>query len=263
MSKLPENVSHILAPNKSAMTLQGTNTWVIFSEDEKSAVLIDPGPAIDEHIDAFRKVVRDRGATLHSIILTHMHLDHSEALKTVSEWAPGVPVYAVSEQFRVNTNAVIDCDELRFGEGDGDWLRFLRTPGHTYDSLSVITPDGTLFTGDSVLGLGTTVVSYPDGSLGDYLASLSRLNALAHHLEVKVILPGHGPVIHEPMVALSNYLRHRNARLEQVRAALADGAKTPQDVYDIVYGDTDRNVHDAAIQSIKSQLEYLRRIHEA
>lgn len=262
MSKLPENVAHVLAPNKSAMTLQGTNTWLLFSKDSKSAVLIDPGPAIDEHIAAIRAAVREREAALHSIVLTHMHLDHSEALSTVSEWAPGVPVYAVSEQFRVDTGTVIDCDELRFGDGDDDWLRFLRTPGHTYDSLSVLTPDGNVFVGDSVLGTGTTVVAYPDGSLGDYLASLSRLNALAHRLEVSIIFPGHGPVIHEPMVTLSHYMRHRTQRLEQVREALADGAKTPQEVYDIVYRDTDPSVHDAAIQSIKAQLEYLRRIHE-
>lgn len=263
MSKLPENVAQILAPNKSAMTLQGTNSWLLFSRDSTSAVLIDPGPAIDEHVRAIKAAVSERGASLHSIVLTHMHLDHSEALETVSEWAPHVPVYAITEQYRVDTGPVIDGDELHFGDDPADTVRFLRTPGHTYDSLCLLTPDGVLFAGDTVLGAGTSVVAYPDGSLGDYLASISRLNALAHHVEVLKILPGHGPVIYEPMIVLSRYLRHRNARLEQVREALENGAKTAQDIYDTVYNDTDPTVHDAAIQSIKAQLEYLRRIHEA
>lgn len=263
MSKLPENVAQVLAPNKSAMTLQGTNSWLLFSKDSSSVMLIDPGPAIEEHIRAIRAAIRERDATLHSIVLTHSHLDHSEALGTVAKWAPHVPVYAISEQYCVDTKHLMDGDEVRFGDDPSDTVRFLRTPGHTNDSLCLLTPDGILFAGDTVLGTGTSVVAYPDGSLGDYLASISRLNALAHRVEVMMILPGHGPVIHEPMIVLNKYLRHRNARLEQVREALAGGCETPQQVYETVYSDTSPTVHDAAIQSIKAQLEYLRRIHEA
>ena len=137
-------------------------------------------------------------------------------------------------------------------------LRVVATPGHTADSLCFLLPaDGSLLTGDTVLGRGTTVVAHPDGRLGDYLESLRRLRDLAAAEEVRTVLPGHGPVVEEPLAVLLEYLRHREERLEQVARAVEQGARTPAEVVALVYADVDRVLWPAAELSVRAQLEYL------
>jgi len=118
-----------------------------------------------------------------------------------------------------------------------------------------------LLTGDTVLGRGTTVVAHPDGRLAEYLASLQRLEALAAELDLQQVLPGHGPVLTVPeampVQVLRFYLRHRRARLDQVRAAVAAGAATAPDVVRRVYADVPRELWPAAELSVRAQLEYL------
>jgi glyoxylase-like metal-dependent hydrolase (beta-lactamase superfamily II) len=133
----------------------------------------------------------------------------------------------------------------------------LATPGHSGDSLSFHLPaDAAILTGDTVLGRGTTVVAHPDGRLDDYLASLRRLRALAA-AEAATLLPGHGPVVVDPVGLLDDYLTHRGERLEQVEAALAAGARSPREVVERVYADVDPVLWDAAELSVRAQLDYL------
>jgi glyoxylase-like metal-dependent hydrolase (beta-lactamase superfamily II) len=113
-----------------------------------------------------------------------------------------------------------------------------------------------------VLGQGTTVITHPDGDLGDYLESLTRLQRLVTERGVAEILPGHGPVVTDPSAWLAYYQDHRRDRLDQVRGALADGARTPAEVVARVYADVDRRVWPAAEQSVRSQLDYLELRHE-
>ncbi len=109
-----------------------------------------------------------------------------------------------------------------------------------------------------MLGQGTTVIAEPDGDLGAYLESLARLRRVADASGVTQILPGHGPVVDDPAAVLDTYVTHRLARLDQVRAALDQGAVTPADVVATVYAEVDRSLWPAAEQSVRAQLAYLR-----
>jgi glyoxylase-like metal-dependent hydrolase (beta-lactamase superfamily II) len=134
----------------------------------------------------------------------------------------------------------------------------IETPGHTADSVCyLVEADGqqVVFTGDTILGRGTTVVAWPDGDLGDYLASLRRLAALAG----VPALPGHGPALTDCAEAAAYYLAHRRARLDQVRAAVAAGATSPAQVVATVYAEIDRALWPAAEWSVRAQLAYLER----
>jgi glyoxylase-like metal-dependent hydrolase (beta-lactamase superfamily II) len=138
-------------------------------------------------------------------------------------------------------------------------IRVLRTPGHTKDSTSfVIEGEGSVLTGDTILGRGTTVLDASDGDLGDYLASLRALIDLGTG---RAVLPGHGPDLPDLQTVAQQYLSHREERLDQVRAALevlgADaGARA---VVEHVYSDVDQSLWPVAEQSVRVQLEYLRR----
>src|SRR3954468_1361215 len=205
----------LLAPNPGPMTLDGTNTWVLREPGDERCVVVDPGPLDDNHL----RRIADQGPVA-TIVLTHGHFDHAEAAPRLHELT-GAPVVARDPSLCIDATPLADDD--RRAVAGVDWLT-VRTPGHSSDSVCLLlTADRALLTGDTVLGRGTTVVAHPDGKLGDYLDSLKRLRDLATH-DLDVLLPGHGPVLDDPIGVLDYYLGHRQERLEQVRTALADGA---------------------------------------
>ena len=248
----------LLADNPGPMTLEGTNTYLVPSRVGSTAALIDPGPATARHLAAIREALGRSGRELSTIVLTHQHADHSELLATAEDWAPGVPVHAVLPEFSRYAEAVVQGQEIVFGEGPGDTLRVELTPGHTRDSISLRLGE-VLFSGDTVLGRGTTVVTHPEGSLAAYLHSLDRLLGLARSGEVTRIAPGHGPVVEDPTLVLEGYVRHRHERLDQITAARNSGAEDVEAIIDRVYPDLDARLRFAARQSVLAQLEYLDR----
>jgi len=237
------------------MTLDGSNTWVITDPDE-GAVVIDPGPAIESHLDAVFAACQPQ---LLVIVLTHRHLDHSEGAGMLAERA-NCAVRAADPDLRIGADGLAAGEVLTL---DPITLEVVETPGHTSDSRSLLItgPDGVsrLITGDMVLGRGTTVITHPDGDLAAYFRSLDLLEALVATRNVAELLPGHGPIVRDPAAWLSFYRRHREERLDQVRAALAAGDRTPSEVVARVYADVDRSLWPAAEQSVRSQLEYLER----
>ena len=256
---MTERAHCILAPNPGPMTLDGTNTWVLLEPGASEAVVIDPGPldwgclprAGEAHLRAVLDHVASQGARVGLTVLTHGHLDHSEAGPRFAELT-GAPVRAVGP----GHDDLGDGSVITTGGLD---LRVVATPGHTSDSVSfALAADHALLTGDMVLGRGTTVVAHPDGELEAYLESLDRIRALTGSGEVVTILPGHGPVVPDAAAMVEFYRVHRRERLEQVRAAVAAGDRTAREVVERVYADVPREVWPAAELSVEAQLAYLR-----
>jgi len=252
----------VLADNASPMTLDGTNTWVLREPGASRSVVVDPGPSSVSHLSAVRSVAGSVGV----VLLTHHHLDHSEAAREFAS-SVGCGVRALDPAFRLGSEGLGAGDVV---EVDGLEVHVVATPGHTADSLSFVLPaERAVLTGDTVLGRGTTVVAHPDGSLGAYLSSLDRLHALAEAHEIETVWPGHGPVLPDALGVLDHYLAHRRERLAQVREALRslhaaarDGApmdheQLPRRIVEIVYADVDEILWPAAELSVRAQLAYL------
>jgi glyoxylase-like metal-dependent hydrolase (beta-lactamase superfamily II) len=243
----------LLAPNPSPMTLDGTNTWVIAEPGSPSAVVVDPGPDDEGHLRRVLAAAVAGDRRVASILLTHGHLDHSAGAARLAELS-GASVQAADPARRLGAEGFADGDVVTAA---GCELRVVATPGHSSDSVSLLLPaDGALFTGDTVLGRGTTVIAQ-DGRLGDYLRSLEQLRELAEVAGLRLLLPGHGPMLADPIGILDYYLAHRAERLDQVRAALAAGATTPAEIVAMIYTDVDRSVWPAAEWSVRAQLDYL------
>ncbi|KUJ67493.1 MBL fold metallo-hydrolase [Streptomyces albus subsp. albus] len=245
----------VLAPNPSAMTLDGTNTWIVAEPDSDLAVVIDPGPLDEEHLRAVVATAERAGKQVGLTLLTHGHPDHAEGAARFAELTR-TPVRALDPALRLGDEGLAAGDVITTG---GLELRVVPTPGHTADSLSFHLPaDAAVLTGDTVLGRGTTVVAHPDGRLGDYLDSLRRLQSLTVDDGVDTVLPGHGPVLNDARGAIEYYLAHRASRLAQVETAVESGYREASEVVAQVYADVDRSLWPAAELSVRAQLDYLR-----
>ncbi|MEV0316505.1 MBL fold metallo-hydrolase [Nonomuraea fuscirosea] len=246
------HAENLLAPNPSAMTLDGTNTWLIGAGDE--VIVVDPGPEDESHLRRVAGHLGERRVT--QILLTHGHFDHSGGAKRFAGMVDA-PVRALDPRHRLGDEGLADGDVVTVA---GLEIHVYGTPGHSFDSLCFWLPeDRAMLTGDTILGRGTTIIAR-DGGLADYLRSLDRLRAAAESLDARALLPGHGPVLPDPIGALDGYIAHRRQRLDQIRAARRQGAKTPRQIVKIVYADVDRSLWLAAEMSVAAQLDYLDRL---
>ena len=248
---ITERASSVLAQNPGIMTLDGTNTWILREPGGKRSVVVDPGPGDETHLQA----VAAAAGEVALILFTHRHFDHTEALGRFAE-ITGAPARATDPEFCQGGDPLVDGEQIAV---DGLLVDVLATPGHTTDSTCfLLGAEGSLLSGDTILGRGTTVIAHPDGVLGPYLDSIAHLRELAEEGIVQRILPGHGPVVTDPQKVLDFYLEHRVERLEQVRTALAGGAETAREVVETVYADVDQSLWGAAELSVAAQLEHLR-----
>ncbi|MFJ3335254.1 MBL fold metallo-hydrolase [Streptomyces sp. NPDC086766] len=246
---------NVLAPNPSAMTLDGTNTWLVSEPGSDLAVVIDPGPQDEGHLRSVVETAERAGKRIALTLLTHGHPDHAAGAARFAELT-GTRVRALDPALRLGDEGLAAGNVITVG---GLELRVVPTPGHTADSLCFHLPaDRAVLTGDTILGRGTTVVAHPDGRLGDYLDSLRRLRSLTVDDGVHTVLPGHGPVLEDAQGAVEFYLAHRAHRLAQVETAVEDGHRTPAQVVAHVYADVDRSLWPAAELSVRAQMEYLR-----
>lgn len=243
---LPD-VGRLTAPNPSLMTGKGTNTY-IFGGDELA--IIDPGPDDDRHIDAIEEGIAEFGGKPVLILVTHSHLDHLPGAFSLQRRIQ-VPIAAYAPILGVDIG-------LRHGQRltiGGQGVQCLHTPGHAADHL-VFLLEGrhALFSGDLIVGEGTVVLGR-DGELDQYLNSLQLLLPL----KLQLILPGHGPAIHDPQARIEGYIAHRLQREQEILTALREGSTTIPMIVEEIYVNIDPQLHPVAAQSVEVHLRKLMR----
>lgn len=237
------HIRAILAPNPGPFTLTGTQTYLI-----GETTILDPGPLIDSHVQALRAAMPN----LRTILITHRHGDHAPAAVPLKE-ATGAEIIAPRN---VLDDSLVDR-RVHGGESltlEGTRIDVIATPGHTNEHVCFLTSDGDLFSGDTILGTGTTAIFPPDGHMGDYLRSLETLRS--HN--PRRIYPAHGPVREDAMALIDEYVAHRLERERQVLEAVASGATTTAEMRALIYPDLDERLHGAAEIQIKAHLIKLR-----
>jgi glyoxylase-like metal-dependent hydrolase (beta-lactamase superfamily II) len=228
----------IRAPNPGPFTLSGTNSWIVGREP---AWVVDPGPAIESHLAALASEIEAR-AGLGGIALTHDHSDHDEAVPALRERFPEVPVAAARGDVDVRLRPAV-----AFGP-----LEPVPTPGHAPDHYAFLVGRAAL-TGDAVLGQGSVFIAPDPGALASYLEALRELRAR----ELDVLLPGHGPPVHDPAAKLDEYISHRLDRERRLIAALEAGGRTVDELLDAAWDDAPAALRPAAAVTLAAHLDKL------
>jgi len=239
------------------MTLDGTRSYVL---GRAWVVVVDPGPDDPDQLEALTAAVADRPVA--AVLLTHAHADHAAGASAAARRF-GTQLAGSAEtlaRLGLDGRALGDGETLGLDEetngpaGTEATITAIHAPGHSADHVCYLArPGRRLFTGDLVLGEGSSAILHPDGSVADCLASLARLISLRPSL----LLPGHGPPVEEAMQKLEAYRRHRLEREQQVRAALAAGAATVPDIRHAVYGELPPGLVRAADASVAAHLAAL------
>lgn len=208
------------------MTLEGTNTYVFGSDP---CVVIDPGSEDAGHLDAIRAAAAERGG-IGLVLLTHSHGDHTEGADK------------------------LDAEVVLPAGGEEHFsLRVLATPGHAEDHVCFLTETGVCFSGDLVLGLGSTIVPPGGNSLAAFMDSL----ALLQQQEIELIAPGHGPWITDPAGKLAEYVEHRQMRERRMLEALDAGERSRASLLATVWNDIPIELLPMAAMAMEAHLEKL------
>lgn len=254
MATPSERVGRVLGLNPGLMTGPGTNTYLVGGKDP---ILLDTGAGVPEYLPLLGDYLKQRGwARPSRILLTHRHRDHMGGVPQLREMFPGISVAKLIHRDPELPGPMDNIPDGTTLTGDGVTLVAIYTPGHASDHLCYyLVEEKALFTGDLILGGTTTVIPPDDGDLGDYLASLRRLQAL----DIKRIYPAHGPVIEDAHAAIQEYIDHRLMRERQILAALGDGLRTIPEMVRRIYADVSPALHHAAGLSVHSHLVKLKR----
>ena len=257
--KLDRYVTRLVARNAGVMTGPGTNTYLV---GERELAVIDPGPEDAAHV---RAILEAGAGRIRWILCSHTHLDHASSAMTLMK-ATGAKIAAMVKAgtglsppgAEHDVKLVLD-QPLADGDSvelDGFSLRAIHTPGHASNHLCFLLPEtGMLFTGDHVMQGSTVVIGPPDGNMRAYLQSLRRLL----ELEIAVLAPGHGYLIHDPHDEAERLIEHRLRRESKVREALLEaGGSAPLATLLLrVYNDVPQTLHPIAAKSLQAHLDKL------
>lgn len=257
-------IRRVIARNPGPFTFHGTGTYIV---GHGEVAVIDPGPLVDEHVDALLAAIA--GETVTHILVTHTHRDHSPATAPFKQ-ATGAPSYAFGPHSLGSAWAHADATESRGGdldfvpdqelsdgdvvEGPGWTFEAVHTPGHTNNHLCFrLDEEDTLFSGDQVMGWSTTVVSPPDGDMADYIASLRKL----HGRDDATYWPTHGPAIAAPKAHVAALIQHREQREVAIAEALAAGVTEIGALVRHMYTDIPEKLHGAAARTVHAHLIHM------
>lgn len=260
VEQLEAGVERLLAHNPSAFTFTGTQSYIVGTD---SVAIIDPGPALPDHIEALVQALAGRQVA--AILCTHTHRDHSPAARPLAE-RTGAPVVGCAplalEAVGPRADASFDGDYrpdrvLQDGETvelGGDAITAVATPGHTSNHLCFAWRD-VLFTGDHVMGWSTTVVVPPDGDMAAYMGSLDLLR----QREDRIYYPAHGPAVTNPQQYTRHLMGHRMHRERQILKLIGDGAMEIPRIVASAYPGLDPRLTAAAGGSVLAHLLDLER----
>ena len=244
-------ITLVRAPNPSALTLSGTNSYLINCGNGE-AICIDPGPPIERHIESLVATAEQKRIKITQILITHGHPDHAPAAESLAR-KTGAHVAAHVNSKAPHDRALHDGDAIEAGS---DHLLAIDAPGHTFDHLVFYDRhEHALFTGDTVLGEGTVVIAPPGGAMRPYQATLARL--LSGFPDVKRIYGGHGEPVDDAPAKLREYIAHRHLREQQVIGELEDGPRTIPELITAIYGETDSRLWPAAARQMLAHLQAL------
>jgi len=251
-------IRRVIAENPGPFTYVGTGTYIV---GQGEVAVIDPGPAMEEHLDAILRATESERIT--HIFITHHHLDHSPLAAPLAA-RTGATIYGCplghaiggpevqmeageDDAFRPDVQV---CNGGLF-EGSGWTIEAIPTPGHTSNHICYgLREENALFCGDHIMGWSTTVISPPDGDMGAYFASLEDIKARGFD----VLWPTHGPPIREPEPFIDAYIAHRRARETQILNALDGGFTRIRDMVPVLYKDVDPRLHPAAAHSVLAHM---------
>jgi len=255
-----ERVVVVRGLNPGPFTGPGTNTYVVGTGERR--FLIDTGQGQPGYVPLLEQALAREcgGAQIGEIAITHVHPDHLGGARSVLEHFGARTVHKLpwpgkDERFGIELQPLAAGDRLR---AEGATLRAIHCPGHAQDHLCFyLEEERALFTGDVVLGAGTTVIPLDGGDMRLYMQSLEQIL----ELDLARIYPGHGPCIEDPHTRVKAYLAHRRQREAQIVDALGRGLHSVEGIVESLYADTPRALHAAAGQSVLSHL--LKLEHEA
>jgi glyoxylase-like metal-dependent hydrolase (beta-lactamase superfamily II) len=247
-------IAMFTAPNPGPKTLEGTHTYVVGRDQ---AYVIDPGPEIPTYQQGLARWIQSEGIHAVGILLTHGHPDHAPGAALLAGLL-GSPVWgssAMDAPAGLTTPVMAYGPETAF-QVDEDVLDVLPAPGHSQDHVVFwLEKSGILFSGDTILGRGTSLVAPPEGDMTVYLETLTSLRSLG----ARRIAPGHGPIVDDPVARIDEYIRHRLEREAQILAALSLGPMSVQELVGKLYADVDPRLHGLAAGSVEAHLVKLER----
>jgi glyoxylase-like metal-dependent hydrolase (beta-lactamase superfamily II) len=255
-------IRRVVAPNPGPFTFTGTGVYII---GHGEVAVLDPGPVDPRHIEALDAALDGERVT--HVFVTHHHADHSPMAHPLAQ-KNGAKVYGFGPQNTapaggevrleagddVGFRPDIEIEDGQVFSGKGWTIEALHTPGHTSNHVCyALLDENTLFSGDHVMGWSTSVISPPDGDMGDYLEQLARIR----DRDFDRLWPTHGPSIDEPRPFIQAYLDHRLQREVQILEQIAAGRTGVRDMVEGMYVDIDKRLHPAAAHSVLAHLIHM------